>query len=254
MLPETFRLGPLILTTAGSVYGIALLTLLLISAPRVRRRGIAPRHLGWMAPLLLPPVALGAIYAHALDRGGLDCLRYWIYAPLVHPGSSFLGGLAGGLGTSWLYCRLRGIRPRAFFDAVAPGLLVLYAIGRVGCHLEGHTTCCGAESDAWYAVVYPHTLGPGVRVVPTALLEAVASGLAALLLLSLERRGHCRAPFVGYLLLQGGERFAVELLRTNPTHQLGLSQAQWLSAGMIAAALAALALGTARARGVDSPP
>ena len=42
------------------------------------------------------------------------------------------GGIAGGVLAGWLVCRRRGIAPGAFADAIAPGVALAQAIGRLG--------------------------------------------------------------------------------------------------------------------------
>ena len=243
MLPPQFRVGALLLDTSGVLYGLSFLVFALITVPRLRRRQIDPAHLGWMSPLLIALSALCAVYAHALDHGGAAALGYWLYAPFVHPGSSFLGALFGGVSGLLLYCKLRHISVRDFLDAAAPGILVAYAIGRVGCHLAGHTTCCGSPTESWIGVAYPYTLGSDVRVVPTALFEATLAGAGAAVVFRCRRH-----PFACYLVLHGAERFIIEFLRTNPRHLLGLTQAQWISAGMMVASIAFLVAGPALGR------
>ena len=238
MIDAIWILGPVHLSVFGVFVGLGVLLGLGVSLEGLRARQIPAWQLCWALPAVAASSGLGAAYAHALDHGGLEVLEYWLYAPRAYPGYSFLGGFVGflvGLGLCTALFRWLGQRASTldYLDACAPGILLAYGIGRLGCHLVGHTTCCGIPSDSWLAVTYPYTLGDGVQVLPTALME----GLAGILSCAFLRRA-CRAPvvrgrdFALMLILLGLERLLIEEWRVNPRHALDLSQAQWLSAAM----------------------
>jgi phosphatidylglycerol:prolipoprotein diacylglycerol transferase len=135
----------------------------------------------------------------------------------------------------------RTMRALAFLDALAPSILLLYGLGRIGCHLAGHSTCCGQPSEAWYAVIYPHTVGVDVRVVPMALVEAALSlGLFSWLWIRRRRMSSGGSVFAWHWILLGMERLCVEPWRLNPRHALGLTQAQWVSMALLASGIAFL--------------
>lgn len=52
-------------------------------------------------------------------------------------GLTFYGGLIGGTIAVMWYVNKRGIKPMIIADCVAPGLILAYAIGRIGCQLSG---------------------------------------------------------------------------------------------------------------------
>jgi phosphatidylglycerol:prolipoprotein diacylglycerol transferase len=79
---------------------------------------------------------------------------------------------------------------------------------------------------------WPHP--PGVRVHPAALYEMAALLASAAALWGLRTRLRPDgAVFFLYLALAGATRFAVEFVRTNPAVALGLTEAQWTSAGIV---------------------
>lgn len=189
-------------------------------------------------------MAAGGALAHAVDVGGWRALSYWLYAPAAFPGASFLGGALACWIAASLYARAvfgRGLRAIAFLDALAPSILLMYGLGRVGCHLAGHSTCCGQPSQAWYAVIYPHTVGVDVRVAPMALVEAALSlGLFSWLWIRRRRMSSGGAVFAWHWILLSMERLCVEPWRLNPRHALGLTQAQWVSMALLASGIAFL--------------
>jgi phosphatidylglycerol:prolipoprotein diacylglycerol transferase len=154
-------------------------------------------------------------------------------------GLTFYGGLiVAGASIVW-YLRRKGLPVAPVADAAAPGLMLAYGIGRIGCHLAGDgdwgvPADLAAKPDWWplwlWAETYPHAIvGPPPQpVYPTSVYEAIAAtvlfgGLWAL------RRHPFRAGwlFSLYLVLNGIERFLIEQIRVNPEYTLfGLTPTQ----------------------------
>lgn|GEM_PF-3137575 len=237
MLQPTFQLGPVVLSTFGLWCGLSLMAVAWVGRVEFHRRSIARKHLAIFVIAVTPIAAAGASLAHALDFGGWSVLSYWFYAPAVYPGASFLGGALPCWMAALVYARVvfgPATQARVFLDALAPLILLTYGLGRVGCHLAGHGTCCGGQTDAWYGVCYPHSVGSMLPVIPMALVEAALT----LLLFSWLWRGRARhsspgAVFAWHVILLGAERLCVEPWRLNPRHALGLTQAQWISAPLV---------------------
>ncbi len=133
----------------------------------------------------------------------------------------------GGVG-AWIACRRRGIPLPAFADAVAPGLLVAQAIGRLGNWFNNELY--GGPTDLpWALTIYDWTgtravVGPdGQPLVlgtfhPTFLYELLWNLAAAAVVIWADRRfrlGHGRA-FALYVGLYCAGRLWIELLRTDP--------------------------------------
>ncbi|GIV61365.1 MAG: hypothetical protein KatS3mg044_0231 [Rhodothermaceae bacterium] len=156
-------------------------------------------------------------------------------------GFTFYGGLiVAALGIAW-YVRRQGLPVWTVADAVAPGLMIAYGIGRIGCHLAGDGDW-GVPADlsarpSWlptwlWAETYPNNiLGRDLSqtpVYPTPIYEFVAATLLFAVLWRLRKH-----PFLSgwlfslYLFLNGLERFAIELIRVNVRFDLfGLSVTQ----------------------------
>ena len=126
-------------------------------------------------------------------------------------------------------------------DAVAPALAAAYAVGRMGCFLNGDDY--GRPSGLPWAMAFPKGDPPTTTLVhPTQLYEILASLvifaiLAWVLAPRLKRGG---ALFWSYLGLAGVERFLVEFVRTNEPGLLGLTQQQWISVVLFAAGVVGL--------------
>ena len=143
-------------------------------------------------------------------------------------GLGIWGAIAlGGVG-AWIACRRLGIPLPAFADAVAPGLLVAQAIGRLGNWFNNELY--GGPTDLpWALEIHDWSGGRAVLgsngepVVlgtfhPTFLYELLWNLAAAALVIWADRRfrlGHGRA-FALYVAAYCTGRLWIELLRTDP--------------------------------------
>jgi len=168
------------------------------------------------------PGGAGFLAAFKIQEGGLGI---W--------GAVALGGVG-----AWIGCRRRGIPLPAFGDAIAPGIILAQAIGRIGNYfnqeLFGRDTTLpwGLEIyervDANGAVNYLNGVSTGrvVQVVhPTFLYELIWNLLVFALLIWVDRRfriGHGRL-FALYVAAYCFGRFWVELMRSDmATHIAGI--------------------------------
>ncbi|MGY1642779.1 prolipoprotein diacylglyceryl transferase [Geodermatophilus sp. SYSU D00703] len=143
-------------------------------------------------------------------------------------GLGIWGAIAlGGVG-AWIACRRKGIPLPAFADALAPGLLVAQAIGRLGNWFNNELY--GGPTDLpWALTIYEWNgtgavVGPdGQPVVlgtfhPTFLYELLWNLAAAGLVIWADRRfqlGHGRA-FALYVASYCAGRLWIELMRSDP--------------------------------------
>lgn len=125
-------------------------------------------------------------------------------------------------------------------SAATPALAIGHLIGRIGCFLVGDDY--GRPSSLPWAVAFPEGLPPVFeRVHPTQLYEAAWLAVLAWLLIRWRRRGIADAAVLGrYLVLAAGFRFVLEFIRVNPEVALGLTVAQWISAGVVLTGLTVL--------------
>lgn len=184
-------------------------------------------------------------------------------------GFTFYGGLLiAALAIAW-YVRKKGLHVPLVADAVAPGLMIAYGIGRIGCHLAGDGDW-GIQSDlsakpSWiptwlWAEQYPNNiLGvelPEPGVYPTSVYEFVIAAALFGILWSL-RKHPFRAGwlFSLYLVFAGAERFLIEQIRVNNMFEfLGMTvtQAEVISLALMAAGLVGLAFTSRRRLPADA--
>ena len=149
-------------------------------------------------------------------------------------GLTWFGGFVGGLLFGVIGARKLKIPLATAFNAVAPGLAVGQALGRVGCFLVGDDW--GKPSDVPWAVAFPKGIDPVKHPVhPTQLYEVVCLLPVAWLLW--KRRERSPFLFGEYLIFAGLGRLWIEVYRKNPTLLGPLTNAQLTALGLIAVGL-----------------
>jgi len=189
---------------------------------------------------------LGAKLFHNLENIN-EFMRDPIDALLSFSGLSIMGGLIiGGLSVV-IYARRNGLSAVHIVDACAPGLLLAYGVGRIGCQLAGDgdwgipndaslPTALSFLPDWMWAYDYPNNvLGIDLRTDflsmgyesisgkawPTPFYESSFSILFFSILWFVRKR--ITIPglmFFIYLVIIGTERFFIEKIRINPPYHL----------------------------------
>ncbi|MGC0364332.1 prolipoprotein diacylglyceryl transferase [Rhodococcus sp. 27YEA15] len=178
----------------------------------------------------------------------VDALKVW-QGGLGIWGAVFLGGVG-----AWIGCRRRGIPVAALGDAIAPGILLAQAIGRIGNYfnqeLYGRETTVpwGLEifervnSSGQFDQLTGVSNGEVMRVVhPTFLYEALWSLLIVVLLVLVDRRfkiGHGRL-FALYVAGYCVGRFVVELMRDDFAYEIAGIRVNSFTSGIVFLAAAA---------------
>jgi prolipoprotein diacylglyceryl transferase len=145
-------------------------------------------------------------------------------------GGIFLGTVVGAIVT-----KRAGKSPFALMDAAAPGLLLAHGIGRIG--NWWNQELYGKPTDRpWGLEIAPENrpfdYPDSETFHPTFLYEAIYVTICAGILLLLDRRFRFRPPalFALYVMLYTFGRFFEELLRVDPSHELGpLRLNAWVS-------------------------
>jgi prolipoprotein diacylglyceryl transferase len=173
-------------------------------------------------------------------KNPLDALKIW------DGGLGIWGAIALGAVGAWIGCRRKGVPLPAFADAVAPGIVVAQAIGRIGNYFN-QELFGGDTTLPWGLEIYRRTNENNVedmlngvainhipeRVVhPTFLYELLWNLAVAGLVVWADRRfrlGHGRA-FALYVAGYTAGRTWIELMRTDEaTHIFGVRINVWVS-------------------------
>jgi phosphatidylglycerol:prolipoprotein diacylglycerol transferase len=221
---------------------------------------------------------LGAKIFHNLENFDYF-LKNPVDALLSFSGLTFYGGLIVGLAAVYYYAKKNNIPFIHLIDAAAPGLILAYAIGRIGCQLSGDGDWGIVNSlpkpsslsflpDWAWAYKYPHNvLGEGVpiagcignhcnelpqAVFPTPLYESIMGFAIFGFLWSIRKRIlHPGMMFSIYLFLNGMERFFIEKIRVNTLyHVAGFSftQAELISSILMLLGLVGIYLSYKKAK------
>jgi prolipoprotein diacylglyceryl transferase len=237
-------LGPIPIRAYAIFILIGIIVALVIGDRRWAARG-GERGVIYDIALWAVPFGLlgGRLYHVATDwrtyfgpdgAGPLAALQIW------QGGLGIWGAVAlGGVG-AWIGCRLRGIPLPAFGDAIAPGIILAQAIGRVGNYFNQELY--GRPTDLpWGMEIFLRREPSGIidvhavngvstgqvfaTVHPTFLYELLWNVLVFVILILIDRRftlGHGRL-FASYVALYCVGRFGVELLRDDTaTHIEGI--------------------------------
>ena len=213
---------------------------------------------------------LGARLFHILENMDQFIASPWSMI-FSRSGLSVFGGLIVGTIAGVVFVRRWQLPVRPLLDAVAPAMMLGYAIGRIGCQISGDgdwgiSANMALKPDwlpTWFwAQTYDNNIygeviaAPGVY--PTPVYESLMAILCFGLLWKLRR--HLFGTgwlFSVYLVLAGVERLLIEQIRVNPAYDLGLfraTQAELIAATLICAGVTGVLLLGRRGEGARSAP
>lgn len=276
--PQTF-----LISSEGNIFGGIILGLLFgywsysdkkkhqLSEPKTVEKAVHPKEL--MGQILIWAAIWGLIGAKLFHN-----LEYWdefvkdpVGSLLSFSGLTFYGGiLFGGIAVIY-YTSKNGIKPLHMLDIGAPGIMMGYAVGRLGCQLSGDGDWGIPNTNpkpSWlewlpdwaWAFKFPNNvINEGVPipncegkfchelplpVYPTSFYEfLMCLVLFAILWILRKRIKTSGSLFCIYLILNGVERFLIELIRVNAKYHLGelsFTQAELISVIMILSGIVGL--------------
>lgn len=222
----------------------------------------------------------GAKIFNALENWG-DFMADPVGMLIGFSGLTFYGGLICG-GAAVLYIAYKhGIKPLTMLDIGAPGMMLAYAVGRIGCQMAGDGDWgipnlapkphwLSWAPDWMWSFNFPHNVNmvdhdnpiPGcvgkycyalkLPVYPTSFYECVVCLLLFLFLWSIREKIKVPGLMFGiYLILNGLERFFIELIRVNTRYHIGnfsFTQAEFISSCLIIAGIIMTAIVLSRAK------
>jgi prolipoprotein diacylglyceryl transferase len=243
-IPVPWGIIPIQMYALCILTGIVLATI--ITSRRLTKRGAEPGVVLdialWAVPLGIIGARLYHVFTHPADYFYEGANIWNPFEPgaiwnIWEGGNAIYGSLIGGAIGVWIGCRMTGIRFLSFADALAPGLLVAQATGRLGNwfnhELFGMPTDLPwgleIESDN---LAFPAGLPDGTLFHPTFLYEIVWNLAGAALIIFLERKINLRwgKALAVYLIWYGTGRAFFESIRVDPSEMfLGIRANVWAS-------------------------
>jgi prolipoprotein diacylglyceryltransferase len=234
-----------------------------LATPKEIEKTVHPYQLiGNMTMIAAVSGIIGAKVFHNLENMGAF-LADPIGQLMAFSGLTFYGGLiAGAVSVIW-YAKKYKINTLHLIDAAAPGLMLAYGVGRIGCQLSGDGDW-GIDNlapkpewmtylpDWMWSFTFPHNvINAGIPIEgcvgnfcyelanpvwPTAFYEVVMCLIIFIFLWSIRKK--IRVPgilFCIYLALNGVERFFIEKVRINTEYNIlgGITQAEIISSCLI---------------------
>ncbi len=267
MRPELFHIGPIPIHSFGLMMALAFLSAnYLLTQELARRWSDKARAESFASIITLIAMVAGVVGAklfHVIENFSY-VMDHFVDEVFSGSGLTFFGGLLLAILCIYLYARNKGISFLFLADVTAPGLILAYGIGRIGCQLAGDGDY-GIPSNLPWAMGYPNgtvptlashnpelaqkwlEMHPGqsipypsfdIMVHPTPVYETLACLVIFGVLYFLQKKKTLPLGrlFSVYLVCAGFERFMVEWLRLNPLY-LGMSQAQWIGIALMLAGI-----------------
>lgn len=219
MYPTLYKIGPINIYTYGFFLALAFLSAILVSGQEARRLGLPVGRFYDLCFYIILSAIIGSRLLYVVVNLGQFIANPLKIFALWEGGLVFHGGLIAAVVTAFFFMRRHGMPWRATFDALAVGMPLGVALGRVGCFMAG--CCFGKPTLLPWAVrfTHPDTLCPLVEPLhPTQLYEALLSlGIFGVMLWLRKRKSFDGQVFLSYFCLAGLARFTVEFFRAPTT-------------------------------------
>lgn len=235
MYPVLFRIGDIAISSYMVTMSIAFLVAYILCKGEFKRRGLSEDLLDL---LLVANVIGGIVGAKILFLMENVTFREFIGDPIryLSSGLTFLGGFLGAVVFILVVVWVKKVNFWLAADAMAPALVIGYAIAKIGCFLVGDDY--GIPANLPWTMSFPKGAPPTNEMVhPAQIYEMLAA--AGIFVFTWNIRKFNKP--IGWLtaivfVLMGLERFLVEFVRnTTPSFIPGVSLAQLMSFGLVVA-------------------
>lgn len=260
-----FDLGPFRIHAYALCILAGIIVATIMTSRRLTRRGAEPGVvldvILWAVPLGIVGARFYHVFTHPGDYfyAGADL---WRTLYIWEGGNAIFGSLLGGAIGAYIGCRMTGLRFWSFADAVAPGMLVAQAMGRLGNwfnhELFGLPTTLpwGLEIEPTNPA-FPVGLPAGTLFHPTFLYEIVWNLAGVIIILMLERKLNLRwgKAFGVYLIWYGLGRSFFESIRVDPSEiYFGIRTNVWASFAAVVVGIVIILVQRRRHTGIELSP
>lgn len=225
---------------------LGIILAVVITSRRLTKRGAEPGIVLdialWAVPLGIVGARLYHVFTHPNDYFYEGANIWNPFQPgaiwnIWEGGNAIYGALIGGAVGVLIACRITGLRFLSFADALAPGLLIAQATGRLG-NWFNHELFGSPTDLPWGLEIeytnpaWPAGLPEGTLFHPTFLYEIIWNLAGVAVILLLERKGGLRwgKAFGMYLIWYGLGRSFLESIRVDPSEMFfGIRSNVWAS-------------------------
>ncbi len=238
--PILVTLGPFSLAWHGLFIAVGIAVGVWIPARLVAQAGLSVDRLYSIALWGVPGGIIGARLVHVVDYWGFYSANPGAIFAIWEGGLAIWGAILGGTLTALIVARISGFPIARYIDLAGLGLIMAQAIGRIGDIINGEHISSSTELP--WGVVYTHPNSPAFGLPPShpavayeLLMDLFIFGILWKLRNRVQPDG---SLFLLYLTLYSTGRFFLSFLRLDSnTVFLSLSQPQWISILVLAAAL-----------------
>ena len=234
---ELLQIGPFTVYGYGLMIAIGVIVAYTVGEYRAKKQGLSPDELFWITISCLVGGVLGAKLRFYIVEIKSIIENPKLLLDITH-GFVVYGGIIGGIGVGYLFCRIRKLEFLKYFDLVMPSIAIAQGFGRVGCMFAG--CCYGRETDSWFHVIYQTSeFAPNdVALIPTQMIMAILNFAHFFILAFLAKKVLKYSGQVAgfYLVFYSIGRFFLEYLRNDPRGSVNLlSTSQFISLFILAA-------------------
>jgi phosphatidylglycerol---prolipoprotein diacylglyceryl transferase len=210
-----FQFGGFTIYWYGVLVATGFLAGIWTASRRALRGGIPAERIVDLGPWLIVGALIGArlFFVVSFWRDEFADRPWWEVFMIRKGGLVFYGGLVGAALAYVFYVRFKQLALWKIADALAPSIALGYAIGRLGCLMNG--CCYGRACTLPWAIQFPydHASYPQ-RVHPTQIYESLLNlGFYACLAWLYRRKKFDGQIFGIYLVGYASLRFAAEFFR-----------------------------------------
>ncbi|NIX14328.1 MAG: hypothetical protein GWN11_00195 [Candidatus Dadabacteria bacterium] len=229
MYPTLFQIGSISISSYSVMVALAYLAAYIFLSKEIKRRGFDDSIADWVFLATLFGGLGGAKILFLFQNATfaefmIDPLKF------LASGLTFLGGLIGASILVLLVGLWKKVSFWSLTDSAAPGLVLAYGIGRIGCLLVGDDY--GTPTTVPWALSFPNGSPPTTQLVhPTQIYDTILMIFIFLILWAIRKSNFPTGwMFSLTLIILGIQRFFIEFIRsTSPSFIDGYSQAQLIS-------------------------
>jgi phosphatidylglycerol:prolipoprotein diacylglycerol transferase len=247
MDPNLFNIGGVAIAWHAIAILVAIVIAVVLTRLEFIRKHITLAHWDSMVYWTVAGGIIGARLFYVLDHPTYHFHHPLKIFALQDGGLAVYGAVFGGFVTVLALCRFYKLPTLQVIDAIAPGLILAQAFGRIGCLINGDAW--GGPTSSFFSVTYTNSKDflptdlMGVRTYPYPVYDALINVAIFAIVWRLRRRGvPDGVVFALFGALYAGSRFMISYMRQERVWFWGLQEAQIIAVAALIASVVALVI------------